>query len=316
MGNTLFAIGEALIDFLPEQSGVSFARVGSFLPQVGGRPANVCAAFSRLGGKSRMITQLGQDPFGQKIADELKAHGIDTSRITFTEKANTALAFVSLDEKGERTFAFYRKPSADMLYRPQMIQPDWFGDAFALHFCSVALATDSMALAHEKAIDLVQKAGGLVSFDPNLRFPLWEDREKLRRAVRRFIPMAHILKISREELEFITGTADTARSLDRLFTGNVRLVAITAGDGPACLYTRRAKACRPAVKVAAVDTTGAGDGFIGSLLYSLHKAGITPENIDSLTRRQLEKMLDFSLRFCAESVQKKGAIASYPKNFE
>ena len=316
MGNTLFAIGEALIDFLPEQSGVSFARVGSFLPQVGGRPANVCGAFSRLGGKSRMITQLGRDPFGEKICARLETHGIDTSRITFTEEANTALAFVSLDKNGERTFAFYRKPSADMLYRPDMIQPEWFGDVFALHFCSVALAADSMSLAHEKAIDLVQKAGGLVSFDPNLRFPLWEDREKLRRAVRRFLPMAHILKISREELEFITGTADTARSLDRLFTGNVRLVAITAGDGPACLYTRRAKACRPAVKVEAVDTTGAGDGFIGSLLYSLHKAGITPENIDSLTRRRLEKMLDFSLRFCAECVQKKGAIASYPKNFE
>lgn len=316
MGNTLFAIGEALIDFMPGQSGVDFGRVDSFHPHIGGRPANVCGAFSRLGGKSRMITQLGRDPFGEKIRAQLETHGIDTGHITFTEKANTALAFVSLDKNGERTFAFYRKPSADMLYRPDMVQPEWFGDVFALHFCSVALATDSMALAHEKAIDLVQKAGGLVSFDPNLRFPLWEDREKLRRAVLRFLPMAHILKISREELEFITGTADMEKSLEKLFAGNVQLVAVTSGDGPACLCTRRAKAFLPAVQVAAVDTTGAGDGFVGSLLYSLHKAGITPENISSLTRRQLEKMLDFSLRFCAESVQKKGAIDSYPKNFE
>ena len=116
MNNILAAIGEALIDFIPDKSGCAFGDVTAFAPKVGGAPANVCAAFARLGGKSRILTQLGDDPFGHKIINELNDVGVDTGCITLTDKANTALAFVSLGENGDRTLSFYRKPSADMLY--------------------------------------------------------------------------------------------------------------------------------------------------------------------------------------------------------
>ena len=112
-GNTLFSIGEALIDMIPSRVGCTFDEVPSFSPRTGGAPANVCAAFARLGGASSFLTQLGDDPFGHKIARELEACGIDLSHLVFTDKANTALAFVSLEEDGNRTFSFYRKPSAD-----------------------------------------------------------------------------------------------------------------------------------------------------------------------------------------------------------
>ena len=114
-GNTLFSIGEALIDMIPSRVGCTFDEVPSFSPRTGGAPANVCAAFARLGGASSFLTQLGDDPFGHKIARDLEACGIDLSHLVFTDKANTALAFVSLEEDGNRTFSFYRKPSADLL---------------------------------------------------------------------------------------------------------------------------------------------------------------------------------------------------------
>ena len=119
--DALIAIGEALIDFIPDKTGCEFENVTSFRPKIGGAPANVCGAFSVLGGKSKIITQLGDDPFGRKIEKELKTFGIDTSLISFTDKANTALAFVSLEKEGNRTFSWYRNPSADMLFAGDQI---------------------------------------------------------------------------------------------------------------------------------------------------------------------------------------------------
>lgn len=147
--DTLYAIGEALIDMIPSKTGCSFAKVPSFSPRVGGAPANVCGAYARLGGDSALLTQLGDDPFGHKIIDELAACGIDTSHICLTDKANTALAFVSLEADGNRTFSFYRKPSADLLYAPEQVDTSLFANAYALHFCSVALVESPMREAHK-----------------------------------------------------------------------------------------------------------------------------------------------------------------------
>ena len=129
----LIAIGEALIDFVPKEVGCSFSEVSAFSPKIGGAPANVCGAFTKLGGDSMMITQLGDDPFGHKIADALTGYGIDTSAVNFTKTANTALAFVSLDATANRTFSFYRNPSADMLMSPKMVKKEWFSDERRSH---------------------------------------------------------------------------------------------------------------------------------------------------------------------------------------
>ena len=311
-GDTLFSIGEALIDMIPSRVGCAFDEVPSFSPRVGGAPANVCAAFAKLGGKSALLSQLGDDPFGRKIARELGACGIDLSHLAFTDKANTALAFVSLEEDGNRTFSFYRKPSADLLYAPEQIDPAWFRDAFALHFCSVSLVDSPMRHAHLAAIAAAREAGVLVSFDPNLRFPLWPDKEMLRQTVLQFLPLAHILKISDEELEFLTGTADIEAALPQLFAGDVQLVLYTCGSKGAYAYTRTAQGFAPCQKVKAVDTTGAGDGFIGSFLWQLARDGIAVDKLDKLSKTKLSGYLAFSNRFCGISVQKNGAIDSYP----
>jgi len=308
----LFAIGEALIDFIPKQSNRRIKDVEDFSPVVGGAPANVCGAFVKLGGEAQMITQLGADPFGDKILEEFDRNGIGRSYVQQTNKANTALAFVALKEEGNREFSFYRKPSADMLLEPSQICGQWFEEGWLLHFCSVSLGDFPMKEAHRQAILYARQQGMLISFDPNLRRPLWKDDEALYKRVWEFIPEAHLLKISDEELEFLTGTEKIEEALERLFTGNVGMVIYTRGAKGAVCYTKKARAKVDGRKVKAVDTTGAGDGFIGAFLYQMYIHGVTTENLEEVSTQEIEAWLSFANSFSSLSVQKKGAIASYP----
>ena len=308
----LVAIGEALIDFIPSVKGCDFDDVDSFFPAVGGAPANVCAAFSKLGGGSVFLTQLGDDPFGHKIERALKKAGIDTSHIAFTGEANTALAFVSLAADGNRTFSFYRKPSADMLYNAEQVEKSAFDDVFALHFCSVSLGDFPMKHAHDRAIEYARENGALISFDPNLRLMLWDSKDALKDAVLEFIPKADVLKISDEELEFITGKCSIDEALPELFGKGIKLVLFTCGKDGMYAYTKKASAHAISPKVEVVDTTGAGDASIGSFLWKLNDSGVNSGNIEDVTEDMLKDALEFSTVFCTISVQQKGAIPSYP----
>ena len=316
MNNVLAAIGEALVDFIPDRSGCAFDDVTAFAPKVGGAPANVCAAFARLGGKARMLTQLGDDPFGHRIIHELNNVGVDTGCISLTDKANTALAFVSLGEDGSRTFSFYRKPSADMLYSAESVKEEYFDDVFVLHFCSVDIGDFPMKEAHKKAVEIMRRRGGIVSFDPNLRFNLWKSREALHSAVHEFIPLSDIVKLSEDELDFITGTDDIAIGAHRLFEQGVKLVLYTCGSKGAYAFTRNTNAYSPSYRVKAVDTTGAGDGFTGAFLWTLKYICSERERLEEISNESLLECLEFANKFCALSVQRKGAIASYPTTEE
>lgn len=169
-----------------------------------------------------------------------------------------------------------------------------------------------MRYAHLAAITAAREAGAILSFDPNLRFPLWPDREQLRQTVWQFLPLTHILKLSDEELPFLTDTEDIEAALPALFTGDVQLVLYTCGSKGARAYTRTASARARSPKVTAVDTTGAGDGFIGSFLWQLQRDGVTVAELPKLSRKRLTEYLAFSNRFCAFSVQHHGALDSYP----
>ena len=312
MKNKLIALGEALIDFIPDKTGCEFYEVTGFEPKVGGAPANVCCAYSVLGGRSGMITQLGSDPFGDKILRELVSFGIDTSQVARTDAANTALAFVSLRKDGGRTFSFYRKPSADMLYSAEQLDPGYFSDAYAFHFCSVDLGDFPMREAHRRAIEYAKQSGALVSFDPNLRFQLWDDAEQLRQTVNDFIPCADILKISDEELEFITGETEIAAALPALFEKGVKLLVYTYGAKGGYAFTKTASAFGKPAAVQAVDTTGAGDGFIGAFLHRLYESGVTAQNLAAVDETTLQACVDFAVRFSEISITRRGAMSSYP----
>lgn len=311
MSKTLYAIGEVLIDFIPSKVLEDSKLELAYIPKLGGAPANVLGAYSKLGGKTELLTQLGNDLFGRKILDELKYYKIGTKNITFTNDANTALAFVDLDINGERSFSFYRNPSADMLYDEKNISLELFDDCFAFHFCSVSIGEFPMKYAHKKAIEILKNSNTLISFDVNLRFSLWNDKEKLYKAVMDFIKFADIIKVSNDELTFITGYDDIEKGCKYLLKF-ASLVICTCGSEGAYAFTKQNKVFVMSNKVKAIDTTGAGDAFIGSFLYNLCENGYDKTNINNITQKHLTKFISDSNLYCEKSVQKIGAIDSYP----
>lgn len=307
----LLAIGEALIDMIPSNTG-RIMDVDSFFPKIGGAPLNVCGAYTKLGGNSNIITMLGDDPFGDKIVDELNKYGIGVNYIQRTNKANTSLAFVALDEQANREFSFYRNMGSDMLLTKEDISEKWFLDAYALHFCSVSLGEFPMRYAHDRAIKYAKEHNVIVSFDPNVRLPLFNDHGYLKNIIHEYMKYADIIKISDEELSFIFGNNSIEDSLDYMFSLGIKLIIYTTGKDGASAYTKNAHVYSKGIEVSAIDTTGAGDGFIGCILYQLSKDNISKEELDSLSVPQLQRYLDVANKFCAISVTKEGAISSYP----
>lgn len=310
--STLFAIGEVLIDFIPQQKGQALKDVVSFERAPGGAPANVAAAVSKLGGQSAMLTKLGSDAFGDFLLEKLMEAGVETKHIIRTSEANTALAFVSLREDGERDFSFYRKPCADLLMTADEVDESLFHPGDILHFCSVDLVESPMKHAHIKAIDQAKQRGALISFDPNVRLPLWENPDACRETILAFVPKAHLVKISDEELEFITGISDEEAAIASLFTGDVKAVIYTRGAAGASLFVNEKEMQADGFSVQVQDTTGAGDAFIGGFLFKLLQAGTIPENLLSNLEQHGEEIVRFSNAAGAITATGKGAISSLP----
>ncbi len=302
------AIGELLIDFVPQQKGCTLDEVTHFERVAGGAPANVAAAVARLGGKAAMISQVGEDAFGTHILKVLQSNGVDTSYVFRTGRANTGLAFVSLDATGNREFSFFRNPSADLFLDQDQITADMFDDCAALHFCSVDLVDWPVRLAHRKAIELAGRAGAILSFDPNVRLPLWSSPEECQKAIRAFLPYADLVKLSDDEVEFVTGCTDEREAAEKLFAMGCRLLLVTRGADGSAAYTPHAEAFAETLRVPVTDTTGAGDSFIGSFLYQLTRDGVTREGLAALDSKQLADYLAFSARYASLTVQHKGAV--------
>ena len=307
----VISIGEALIDFIPNKKGCELKDVVGFERVVGGAPANVSAVVAKLGGKSSFISKLGKDAFGDHIIEILKKVNVNADYISRTDKANTGLAFVSLKEDGNRDFSFYRNPSADMLLEESEVKREWFKECHSLHFCSVDLIESPMKYAHKKAIEFALENNSIISFDPNVRLPLWDSKESCRDAILEFLHLAHIVKISDEELEFITGYDSMENAKSVLFNGNVKLVLFTKGKDGAEAYTRDKVVKISGDVVEAIDTTGAGDSFIGSFLFKLLKDDVNLEQLNNISLEKLKEYLTFSNYYAAYSTTKKGAISSY-----
>jgi fructokinase len=309
----LFSIGEVLIDFIPAQKGKALKDVISFERAPGGAPANVAAAVSKFGGNASMITKLGVDAFGDFLVETLNEVGVNTDHVFRTNEANTALAFVSLKEDGERDFSFYRNPSADLLLTEEEIDKNWFSEGDILHFCSVDLVESPMKQAHSKAIRSAKEKGAIISFDPNVRLPLWEDPEDCRNTILQFIPEAHIVKISDEELEFITGLTNEEEAINSLFVGDVKGVIFTRGSQGADLYVNGECYNSSGYRVSVQDTTGAGDAFIGGFLYKLLEKNASVSQLITLLQEDNQDILSYANASGALTTTGKGAISSLPK---
>jgi fructokinase len=277
------ALGELLIDFVPTVSGVSLIQAPAFVKAPGGAPANVAVGLARLGLTAAFMGQVGDDAFGHFLSQTLSENKVDVSALRFSPVARTALAFVSLKADGDRDFMFYRHPSADMLYRPEDVDETLLSQSRAFHFGSISLISDPSRSATLHALGLARASGQLISYDPNLRMPLWPSPEAAREGILLAWPLAQLIKVSEEELAFLSGQTDLRTGAYSLWHDNLQLLIVTEGKGGCTFFTKQANAHVPSFEVAAVDTTGAGDAFVAGLLKGLLNQPETINNPDQLT---------------------------------
>ncbi|CAA0833262.1 Probable fructokinase-4 [Striga hermonthica] len=308
----IVSFGEMLIDFVPTVSGVSLAEAPGFLKAPGGAPANVAIAVARLGGRSAFVGKLGDDDFGHMLAGILKDNGVCADGVNFDKGARTALAFVTLRADGEREFMFYRNPSADMLLTPDELNLGVIRSAKLFHYGSISLIVEPCRSAHLKAMDEAKAAGALLSYDPNLRLPLWPSAEYAKEQIMSIWSKADIIKISDVELEFLTGSnkIDDESALS-LWHSNLQLLLVTLGDKGCKYYTKnfRGSICGHPVKT--VDTTGAGDSFVGALLGK-----IVDDHALIHDEVRLKEALKYACACGAITTTKKGAIPALPTHDE
>ncbi|XP_057456292.1 fructokinase-2-like [Lotus japonicus] len=304
----IVSFGEMLIDFVPTVSGVSLAEAPGFLKAPGGAPANVAIAVTRLGGKAAFVGKLGDDEFGHMLAGILKENDVVADGISFDHGARTALAFVTLKADGEREFMFYRNPSADMLLTPEDLNLELIRSAKVFHYGSISLIVEPCRSAHLKAMEVAKEAGCLLSYDPNLRLPLWPSAEEARKQILSIWDKADVIKVSDVELEFLTGSdkIDDASALS-LWHPNLKLLLVTLGENGSRYYTKNFHGSVEAFSVNTVDTTGAGDSFVGALLCKI----VDDQSILEDEPR-LREVLKFANACGAITTTKKGAIPALP----
>ncbi|XP_010442690.1 PREDICTED: probable fructokinase-7 isoform X2 [Camelina sativa] len=302
--------GEMLIDFVPTVGGVSLAEAPAFKKAPGGAPANVAVGVSRLGGSSAFIGKVGDDEFGRMLADILRLNNVDNSGMRFDHNARTALAFVTLRADGEREFLFFRHPSADMLLLESELDKNLIKKAKIFHYGSISLIEEPCRSTQLAAMKIAKASGSLLSYDPNLRLPLWPSEDAARKEIMSIWNLADVIKISEDEITFLTGGDDPYDDdvvLQKLFHPSLKLLVVSEGPNGCRYYTQEFKGRVGGVKVKPVDTTGAGDAFVSGLLNSL---------ASDLTILKDEKKLREALLFAnacgAITVTERGAIPAMP----
>lgn len=304
--------GEALVDLLEERSPSGAAP--RFVQHAGGAPANVAVAVARLGGVAAFIGMLGRDPFGDFLLHEMQAANVLVDCVVRTNKARTAISFVTLDADGERHFSFYRAPAADLLFRTEHFPGACFR-ASAFHACSNTLTEEPVAAATLSGMERARAEGALISFDMNLRRELWPDGIDPRGPVWRALAEADLVKLSQSEFQFLgSESAGEADLLARLWAGRARLVLVTDGAAPVRYFTRDGAGEIETFAVGAIDTTGAGDAFVGGLLYELQRRRIGRAEFDGLAAATdwLAPVVRFAAACGALAVTHRGAFSAMP----
>ena len=300
-------LGELLIDFVPTITGTGLTDAPAFIKAPGGAPGNVAVGLARLGVPSAFMGKVGDDAFGHFLANTLAEAGVDVGPLRFSAEARTALAFVSLRADGEREFMFYRHPSADMLFTPREVDVEALNRAKLVHFGSISLISEPSRSATLYAVDTARAAGGLISYDPNLRLPLWPDANAAREGMLLGLQKAHIVKLSDDESEFLTGIGDLKAACRTLWHDQLKLMVVTRGRAGCVYFTPECSGEVASFTVEAVDATGAGDGFVAGLLHGLLT---DPATFEDETR--LRELCRFANAVGALATTERGAIPALP----
>ena len=293
------ALGELLIDFT--DNGISGQGNTIFEANPGGAPCNVLAMLQKLGNKTAFIGKVGKDIFGTKLKEVLKEVGIDTSGLVMDKKVRTTLAFVQTLKGGDRDFSFYRNPGADMMLEEGDINNSLIKNCKIFHFGTLSMTHKGVRKATKKAIKKAKESGALISFDPNLRPPLWESLDDAKKQVEYGLGQCDILKISDNEIQWFTGEKDFDKGIKKLQDRySIKLIVLSMGKDGSRAYYKNLRVEKPAfVQKNTIETTGAGDTFGGCCLNFILKYGL-----DNMDQEKLEKMLTFA-NAAASSLQRK-----------
>ncbi|QTF10195.1 aminoimidazole riboside kinase [Brenneria izadpanahii] len=261
MAHKIWVMGDAVVDLIPEDAE-------RYLKCPGGAPANVAVGIARLGGQSAFIGRVGDDVFGHFLRDVLAREQVDTHRMIGDSEHRTSTVVVSLDHQGERSFTFMVRPSADLFIQPsdlpQFKQGEW------LHLCSIALSQEPSRSTAFEAMRRIKAVNGWVSFDPNIREDLWSSEQTLKQCLNQALELADVVKLSREELAFLSTTDDVEQGVEQLMQRYpIKLLLVTMGSEGVWLHDRQQRRHFQAPYVTPVDTTGAGDAFVAGLLQGL-----------------------------------------------
>lgn len=303
------ALGELLVDFT--DNGLSGQGNPLFEANPGGAPCNVLAMLRKLGRSCAFVGKVGDDLFGSQLRAVAEEAGICMDYLAVDREARTTLAFVKKLDNGDRDFSFYRNPGADMRLTEKDLPLEAIENCRVFHFGTLSMTHEGVRRATCKAIDCARKSGALISFDPNLRPPLWDDLEEAREQIRYGLSRCDILKIADNELEFMTGQTDfdEGAAILRKQHPNISLLNVTAGPEGSYSYYKNLRMFQPALKLGGViETTGAGDTFCASVLNFVLEHGL-----DGLTAEDLSAMLRFANTAAYLVTTKKGAIRSMPE---
>lgn len=305
------ALGELLIDFT--ENGESPQGNPLFEANPGGAPCNVLAMLTKLGKKTAFIGKVGNDMFGRQLSNVIKRVGISAEGLVFDNEISTTLAFVHTFAGGEREFSFVRNPGADMMLKENELNVDIIKNSRLFHFGTLSSTHEEVRKATRSAIDTAIKSGSLISFDPNLREPLWNDLDDAKAEIEYGFSKCNILKISDNEIEFMFGHNDYDKAADDLFNSypNIKLIFITLGGDGSCAYTRNAKAKAAVYDVETVEKTGAGDTFFGCAL-----SFILDNDISTFDENKLTEILKFANAGASLITTRKGALKVMPSKEE
>lgn len=301
------ALGELLIDFT--ENGTSAQGNPVFEANPGGAPCNVLSMLARLGHRVSFIGKVGKDMFGKQLEDAIAEVGIDTSGLLKDDQVPTTLAFVHTLEGGDRDFSFYRKPGADMMLSVEDLKEEMIKDCRIFHFGTLSMTAEGCREATKKAIEIAREAGAIISFDPNLREPLWDCLENAKEQTAYGISKCDVLKISDNEIQWFTGKEDYeagVRFLQERY--DVKLILVSLGREGSMAYSGNNKAVVPAVlREDTIETTGAGDCFGACMLHQILQKGLR-----TYEKTELEQMLTFANTAASIVTTRKGALRVMP----
>ena len=305
------ALGELLIDFT--ENGNSEQGNPLMEANPGGAPCNMLSMIQKLGGTTAFIGKVGKDMFGRQLRQAVESVGIDTRNLMEDEEIHTTLAFVHTFPDGDRDFSFYRNPGADMMLTKEEIQEDLIRNSKVFHFGTLSSTHEGVREATRYAIDVAKEAGCLVSFDPNLRPPLWKTLEDARKEIEYGLSKTDILKISDNEVEFLCGTSDYDEGAKMLIEKyNIPFVCVTLGkDGSRAYYKGMRVEVPGFVQKNTIETTGAGDTFCGCMLHYIIQHGL-----EDLPEENLRELLTFANAAASVITTRKGALAVMPSKEE